>query len=94
MTITPNKHYSAHKGSVFLQDIFAVTDGKKTEFFGRFGIIRSVFDGAVAEDVITTSIPSQTPKSAFLSTHKLMNETRKLGKCLVGYEPFDGKPKK
>lgn len=93
MTNTPNKHYSAHKGIVFIQDIFAVTDGERTEFFGRFGEVTDISNGAEARDAKITRIPQGDPKAAFLATHNMMNEDRKLGKCLLGYNPFNGKKK-
>jgi hypothetical protein len=93
MPSIPSKHYVAHAGDVFVQDVFGVETATGMKFGGRYTLMPKGAWGAEVENPDMTAIGYDTPREAFLATHKLMNISRKLGKCLVGGDPFINKRK-
>ena len=82
-TVTPDKHYSAHKGDVQIYDAFIVVTDSGPALVGRIFDLPKGFSVESASDhgvfVQATDKAYSDAKTMEIAVNKLMNELRGLG---------------
>lgn len=91
----PNKHYAAHAGKIFVQDVVLVqvNPDDKPVYYGRSEMIPK--GSTNVNNIVFHSVTNgyDTPKGAFLGTHKMLNTISGLGEYFHGGDPFEDKRK-